>query len=184
MKFEHVLKIYWTKGLLFNNTLEPFNTPLKTLFKNTNIVGEPTTNLLVERFEVRGVITDKQFTLVEEGSEILNAVNTFFSQFSSVNGRLRALQRLILIRLFLIKTFRGRAHALGKPSRGQRTWSNAWTAYNTNKTTRAFVSDFQRTLDKEKTPEKRDYRLIQKRATKSTKSFKLVKKNTNFNSWF
>ena len=106
---------------MFNNTLEPFNTPLKTLFKNTNIVGESTINLLVERFEVRDIITDRQFTLVGEGSEILNAVNTFFSQFSSVNGRIRALQRLILIRLFLIKTFRGRSHALGKPSRGQRT---------------------------------------------------------------
>ena len=61
MKFEHVLKIYWTKGLLFNNTLEPFSTPLKALFKNTNIVGESTTNLLVERFEVRGFLTDRQF---------------------------------------------------------------------------------------------------------------------------
>ena len=184
MKFEHVLKIYWTKGLLFNNTLEPFSTPVENLFKNTNMFGKAARNTLVERFEMSETVINRQFTLRDESPNTLNSINTFFSQFSSVNSRLRELQRLVLIRLFLIKTFRGRAHALGKPSRGQRTWSNAWTSYNLNKTTRAFINDFQRTLDKEKSPVKRNYKLIQKRVKKSTKSFKLVNKSTNINSWF
>lgn len=184
MKFEHVLKIYWTKGLLFNNTLEPFSTPVEDLFKNTNMFGKAASNTLTERFEMYPTVINREFSLSEESPSMLNSINTFFSQFSSVNGRLRELQRLILIRLFLIKTFRGRAHALGKPSRGQRTWSNAWTSYNINKTTRAFINDFQRTLDKENAPVKRNYKLIQKRVKKSTKSFKLVTKSTNINSWF
>jgi len=83
--------------------------------------GRAARNTLVERFEISETVTNRQFALGEESPNILNSVNTFFSQFSSVNGRLRELQRLVLIRLFLIKTFRGRAHALGKPSRGQRT---------------------------------------------------------------
>ena len=121
MKFEHVLKIYWTKGLLFNNTLEPFTTPIENLFKNTNMFGQAARNALIERFEIHSTVTNRNFTLGDEGVNMLNSVNTFFSQFSSVNGRLRELQRLVLIRLFLVKTFRGRSHALGKPSRGQRT---------------------------------------------------------------
>ena len=184
MKFEHVLKIYWTKGLLFNNTLEPFTTPIENLFKNTNMFGQAARNALIERFEIHSTVTNRNFTLGDEGVNMLNSVNTFFSQFSSVNGRLRELQRLVLIRLFLVKTFRGRSHALGKPSRGQRTWSNAWNAYNLNKTTRAFINDFQQTLNKENSPVKRNYKLIQKRTKKVTKSFKLVKKSTNVNSWF
>lgn len=184
MKFEHVLKIYWTKGFLFNNVLEPFNTPFSKLFESTGILNSPTRQMLVERFEMSEFVLDPNFNLSTEDTGLLNSFNVFLSQFSSVNGRLKELRRLVFIRLYLIKTFRGRAHALGKPSRGQRTWSNAWTAYNKNKTTRAFINDFQRTLDKEAIQVKINYKLIQKRVKKSTKSFKLVKKSISLNTWF
>jgi len=44
---------------------------------------------------------------------------------SSLNYKISEVQYLNLVRLYLIKSYRGRAQALGKPSRGQRTWSNA-----------------------------------------------------------
>ena len=56
----------------------------------------------------------------EEGTN-LDALNIFLSQFSSVNNQLSEIQKYSLIRLLLIRATRGRAHALGKPSRGQRT---------------------------------------------------------------
>lgn len=45
----------------------------------------------------------------------------YLSKTISINNAISELQRYNLIRLYLIKTFRGRCHALGKPSRGQRT---------------------------------------------------------------
>jgi ribosomal protein S13 len=45
----------------------------------------------------------------------------FLAQLMNINSNIDELLRYNLIRLYLIKTFRGRCHALGKPSRGQRT---------------------------------------------------------------
>ena len=52
-------------------------------------------------------------------------INIIYSQINSVNNQSDELHRINLIRLYLIKSYRGRCHALGKPVRGQRTWSNA-----------------------------------------------------------
>lgn len=40
--------------------------------------------------------------------------------------------------LDLINTYRGARHAVGLPTRGQRTWSNAWSAYKSNLNLRQF----------------------------------------------
>ncbi len=40
--------------------------------------------------------------------------------------------------LDMIQSYRGVRHARGLPSRGQRTWTNAWTAYRANSTLRVF----------------------------------------------
>ena len=184
MKFEHVLKIYWTKGFLFNNNLQPFSTPLINLFKQSNLLNISTYWVLVWRFEITNFITNKKVNLQNSSSISLESLNVFFSQFTSVNGRLRDIQRLILIRLYLIKTVRGRSHALGKPSRGQRTWSNSWTAYNYNKITRTFINDFQKTLEKNKTPTKINYKLPKKRLKSNKNKIRLVSKTKTVNTWF
>lgn len=49
------------------------------------------------------------------------SLNLIFSKITNINGQESELKRGNLIRLYLIKTTRGRSHALGKPSRGQRT---------------------------------------------------------------
>jgi ribosomal protein S13 len=48
-------------------------------------------------------------------------MNLILSKMSSINYRVSEVQYLNLVRLYLIKSHRGRAQALGKPSRGQRT---------------------------------------------------------------
>ena len=184
MKFEHVLKIYWTKGFLFNNTLQPFSTPLINLFSQTNLLNISTHQLIVSRFEITNFVTNRKTSLHGFDSLNLEALNIFFSQFSSVNGKLRDLQKLIFIRLYLIKTVRGRSHALGKPSRGQRTWSNSWTAYNYNKVTRTFINDFQKTLDKNKLSFKINYKLPKKKQKIGKKKIRLVTKTKSSNTWF
>ena len=45
-------------------------------------------------------------------------MNSLYLQVTELN-------KLNVVRLFLIKSFKGKAQAVGKPSRGQRTWSNA-----------------------------------------------------------
>ena len=51
---------------------------------------------------------------------------------------------------------------LGKPTRGQRTWSNAWTSYNYNKLLRAFINKTYFLLNKNKRKEKIEYKKIKK----------------------
>jgi ribosomal protein S13 len=92
-----------------------------------------------------------------------------FSRLTTVNNSIFDVTRYTLLRLYLIKTTRGRAHALGKPSRGQRTWSNAWTAYNVNKTTRAFIGAYQRVLKEKTREEKINYKLVKRKSLRKKK---------------
>jgi len=73
-------------------------------------------------------------------------INMFLSQLISINYGVKDLVKYNILRLYLIKSFRGRAQAMGKPSRGQRTWSNAWTAYKYNRMLRQFIIDIKKKL--------------------------------------
>ena len=48
-------------------------------------------------------------------------MNIILSQITSVNHQVSEVHHYNLIRLYLIKSYRGKAQAMGKPSRGQRT---------------------------------------------------------------
>ena len=52
-------------------------------------------------------------------------LNIIFSQINSVNNNILALKKLKIARMYLVKSYKGRCHAIGKPVNGQRTWSNA-----------------------------------------------------------
>lgn len=67
---------------------------------------------------------------------------------------------------------------LGKPVRGQRTWSNAWNSYNLNKSLRNFVSETRRTLSKTQKSEKINYKVVKKKYITKNKFKKkeLIKK--------
>jgi ribosomal protein S13 len=64
---------------------------------------------------------DPKNTLAVLDKESRKSLNRIFSQMASVNYQINEVTRVNIIRLFLIKSFRGKAQAFGKPSRGQRT---------------------------------------------------------------
>lgn len=108
--------------------------------------------------------------------DILRSLNILLSQISSVNNQTLDLVRLNLVRLYLIKTYRGRAQAFGKPARGQRTWSNAWTAYNSNRVIRNFIAGVQKIMRKDAKDEKIDYKRLKKKFKKKSSNFVSAKK--------
>jgi ribosomal protein S13 len=104
-------------------------------------------------------------------------LNSYYSQINSVNDQLNNLLLLNVVRLYLIKTYRGKCHLLGKPTRGQRTWSNGWTSYKYNLILRRFVSETKSKLSKDKKVEKINYKLIKKKyGIKKTFKKKINKK--------
>lgn len=125
MKFEHVLQIYWTKGFFFGSQLFYFNQTLTSIQNYTPGLSKQYRRQLNQRFELTHFIKNKNTLLITYEKEtkrvLVNPLNIIFSQIHTVNNNVADLQRLILIRLYLIKTYRGRCHALGKPVRGQRT---------------------------------------------------------------
>jgi ribosomal protein S13 len=174
MKFERLLQIYWTRGFLYGGKTFKFNlkiTDFSILFPGFNAFN---TKLLRERFELANKANRFifQHSFAQEKKEILNL---YLAQLTSVNDSIFALQKLIVVRFFLTKLFRGRAQALGKPSRGQRTWSNAWTAFKKNTLLRNFISS----VLKKKAPirkKKINYKILQKKTSTNLQRIRLVKK--------
>lgn len=125
MRFEHILRIYWSKGFFFGGKLFYTNKTLEEVFLNTPGLGYHTQKKLLSRLELPYNIcsySEDVTTLNNKyNSSIVNPMNIIFSQINSVNNQLPELKRLNVIRLYLIKSYRGRCHAIGKPVNGQRT---------------------------------------------------------------
>ena len=169
MRFEHILQIYWTKGFFFGGKLFYFDLTLNDLFLNLPGLGKSFRKLLISRFELtyflklsNQMVTDYQSSTKKT---LLQPLNVIFSQVNTVNNRVNDLQNLNIIRLYLIKSYRGRSHALGKPVRGQRTWSNAWNSYNINKNLRNFIGETRKQIKKNLKPEKINYKVLKKKYT-------------------
>lgn len=184
MKFEHVLQIYWSKGFLTNGKLQSFNTSFKMLFLEPKGASRSTQQTLIQRFELYTLIRKPDQLISKIGIFLPDSLNLLFSKITSINHSVFDLTRYSLLRLYLIKTTRGRSHALGKPSRGQRTWSNAWTAYNVNNTTRAFISAYQKMKQKDYKEEKINYRLLKKKSLRKAKKETVSKVIVRINNWF
>ena len=108
----------------------------------------------------------------------------YISQITNTNNDIYNLTKLNLIRLYLIKSFRGRAQMLGKPSRGQRTWSNAWTAYNYNKIIKNFVNDIIKTNKIVKKIIKINYKVVKRKLKKRDPKIKMQNISTKKDLWF
>ena len=91
------------------------------MFNNVGGIQTSFKNILVKRFEMYQTLLNSKTLLPFYGKETLLSLNLILEQIGSINKRTIDLTRLNLIRLYLIKTFRGRGHSLGKPIRGQRT---------------------------------------------------------------
>lgn len=132
MRFEHILQVYWSKGFFFGGKLfYTHNLNYNTIF-NKNLFGFNTKlkAILTKRLELTtfSLYYSNLYYLVDYCSffqkKITKTINIILSQISNVNLGLNELQKLNIIRKFLIKSYAGYCHAIGKPVRGQRTWSN------------------------------------------------------------
>jgi len=79
----------------------------------------------MDRFELKNHVSTK-ITLIDaielkKNISVIEPLNIIFSQVNSVNNSIEDIKKLNILRLYLIKSYRGRCHALGKPTRGQRT---------------------------------------------------------------
>jgi ribosomal protein S13 len=184
MKFEHVLQIYWTKGFLTNGKLQSFQTNFKSLFNAPGGFSYSTKKLLISRFELQQLIHQPNQPINSFQTNLPMSLNVMFSQMTSVNNTAADLTRYNLLRLYLIKTTRGRSHALGKPSRGQRTWSNAWSSYYTNKTTRAFIGAYQKMKNETIKEEKINFRIVKKKSLVKKRKETVSKVVVRVNHWF
>ena len=129
IKFEHILQIYWTKGLFFGGKLFYTNRTFYELFILTPGLSLAFKKSILNKLELQNVnqvnmtyLNDFKYVYKRE---LIGFLNYYYSQVSSVNNTSWELQKLIIVRLYLIKSYRGRCHALGKPVHSQRTWSNA-----------------------------------------------------------
>ena len=184
MKFEQVLKIYWTKGIFYNAKLHSFDLTFWDLFRDTGGYNWALRNLIILRFELYTLKKTTDVAISSFDLPIAEVLNSMFSQITNINGQESELKRANLIRLYLTKSTRGRSHALGKPSRGQRTWSNAWNAYKLNNVTREFISSYQKILLQEKKEVKRDYRRVEKKSRITEKKKGVYQEVKKVNFWF
>ena len=178
IKFEHILQIYWTKGLFFGGKLFYTNKTFYEIFYLTPGLGRTFKKNILDKLELKNSIKVNTTSVLSFKSiykkELVGFLNHYYSQVSSVNNNIFDLKRINIIRLYLIKSYKGRCHALGKPVRGQRTWSNAWSSYKNNLTLRRFVSETKNNLSKNKLPEKINYKLIKKKYVTKQKKIKKV----------
>lgn len=86
-------------------------------------MGKKSRFLFMKRFELQHLflLKNKDKLLSSLSLNKRKFFNVYLSKIVSINHSIFEVQKYNFIRLYLIKTFRGRSHALGKPSRGQRT---------------------------------------------------------------
>jgi ribosomal protein S13 len=78
-------------------------------------------HLLIKRFELHYFLVKKDKSFTDIPLEERKIINMYLSQVTSINYGVKDLVKYNILRLYLMKSFRGRAQAMGKPSRGQRT---------------------------------------------------------------
>ncbi len=184
MKFEQLLQIYWSRGFLYGSKVQTFNTTIKDFFINNHGLSIKSKKKFVQRFELNYFIKEKDKSLLNLTLDQRKIINMYLSQIISINSSIFDLIKYNLIRKYLIKTFQGRCHALGKPARGQRTWSNASTSYRYNRLIRVFIRQVKKNNVVEKKTESLNMKLTKKKIKKNTPKIKMIIVKKKKNLWF
>lgn len=184
MKFEQLLQIYWSRGFLYGGKVKNFNINLKNFFEDNIGLSDKSKEKLIKRFELNFLLYDNEKTFTHISLDRRKIINMYLSQLTSINNNIFELIKYNLIRLYLIKTFRGRCHALGKPSRGQRTWSNSSTSYRNNRVIRIFIRQVKKNNVIEKKVESLNTKLTKKKLKKNLPKIKMVITKKKKNLWF
>lgn len=186
MKFEQLLKIYWSRNFLYGGKTQQFRITFFEFFYEKKGMGPLTQNMFSKRFELQYFFLFRNYNKQLHTFSVAKrkSFNVFLSKLISINHSIFEVQKYNLIRLFLIRSYRGRCHAIGKPSRGQRTWSNGRTAYNVNKVTRHFIQEVKKLNFVEKKKESLNLKFIKKKTRAKAPKIKMfiVKKKKNL--WF
>lgn len=151
MKFEHILQVYWSKGFFYSGKLYYTKKLEYTNFiKVIPGLGVKFRKLLTKRLELTtfSLYYCNIFFFVDylkfSSKKLTKTLNIVLSQLSNVNLGTNKLSELNILRKYLTKSYEGYCHALGKPVRGQRTWSNSWSTYKNNNVLRNFISTTRR----------------------------------------
>lgn len=185
MKFEQLLQIYWSKGFLYGGKVESLNTNFNEFFNSKKGLAYSSKIAFFKRFEFNKYTfkNNNKFILLQLDQKKI--INMYLSQIISINNNIFELIKYNLIKLYLIKSYRGRAQALGKPSRGQRTWSNAWNSYKCNKVIRFFIKNMKsldnKNIKKNESLNLKIGKVKIKKVLSKTKTVKIIKKK---NLWF
>jgi len=184
LKFEQLLQIYWARGFLYGGKVKNFNINLKTLIYESPGLSENAKIKFTKRFELNfyKIYNKKLFSELPLNQRKI--INMYLSQIISINSGIFELIKYEMIRLYLIKTFRGRCFALGKPSRGQRTWSNASTANKCNRVVRYFIRQIKKNNVIEKNVESLNKKIIKKKLKKNSPKIKMTFVKKKKNLWF
>lgn len=147
-----MLKIYWSRFFLYGGGTLPFQLTLHQLFQRAPGLGSFT----FERFCLRFEWVDKyvfpasmpEYPLIADRGEkfLLKKVNKFLAYTISINHKLANLNDLNILRNLLVRSYRGRAYVIGKPSHGQRTRSNANSAAVHNSALRPYMKAYRQHL--------------------------------------
>lgn len=173
MKFEHILQVYWSKGLFFAGKLYyTHNLNYNKLVRQQIYgLGLRFIYLLKKRLELTtfSLYYTNLFFLLDYcrifHKIFLKIINIIFSQINSVNLNLYELKKFNILKKYLTKSYKGYCHAIGKPVRGQRTWSNAWNSYKSNNILRNFITKTKYIAfikNKVSTSNKIDFRSVKK----------------------
>jgi hypothetical protein len=129
MRFEHILQVYWSKGFFFGGKLFYTNgLNYNNIFKNHTFgFSYKFKSILTKRLELTtfSLYYSNLYYLIDYfyifNKKYIKLINIIFSQINNVNLTLKELQKLNIVRKFLIKSYKGYCHSIGKPVRGQRT---------------------------------------------------------------
>lgn len=183
MKFEQLLQIYWSRGFLYGGSLRSFNLTMDELFDDLKGFNTLSRKLFIRRFDFTTKFRKKNKTFLVFPLDYRKVINMYLSQLTSINHSVIELHRYNVLRLYLIKTFRGKAQALGKPCRGQRTWSNAWTAHKYNQLLKNFISEVKKMSNIKIKEESKNQKIVKKKIKKSPIRIKM-RETKKKNIWF
>lgn len=163
-RFELTLFVHYKKNFLYQVPLLFKTNKTSTI----NLIKKQTTPVLFSDFSL----------------DFRKVINMYLGKMISVHNNIFEMHRFNIIRLYLTKTYRGRAQALGKPSRGQRTWSNAWTATTNNHVLKSFINYIYKLKKEKERPEKINYKVLKAKIRKSKKKKINLKKHLTKGLWF
>lgn len=105
---------------MYGGKTQSFNINFYDFFLEKKGLSGKSKIFFIKRFELNYFVKKKKTFLYLNLNE-RKIINMYLSQLISINNSISELLRFNIIRLYLIKTYRGRCHALSKPVRGQRT---------------------------------------------------------------